>query len=143
MARLKDVGFAERRENATNTRLALVKKMQERLASPDVEAKLAERHAIVEARNQRIAIKEEERRQEEARLAALRAEEEARLAAERAAEEARLEVIRQEEERLREEKRKEMAARATSRAAAALAELTSARSRDSRYPARKQARQAS
>ena len=140
---MMDVGFAERRETATNHRLALVKKMQERLASPDVEARLAERHQIAEARNQRIAVKEEALRQEEERLAAVRAAEEARLEAERVAEEVRLEAIRQEEERLREEKRKEMAARATSRAAAVLADLTSVRSRDSRYPARKQQRQAS
>jgi len=122
--------------------MALVKKMQDRLSSPDVEEKLAERRAIIEARNQRNAIKEEARRQEEARLAAIRAEEEARLAAERAAEEARLEELRREEERKREEERREAAARATARAAAVLADLTNAKAkRDARYAARK-ARQA-
>ena len=139
---MMDVGFAERRESATNNRLALVKKMQERLASPGVEEKLAERRQIVEARNERNAIKEEARRQEEERLAVLRAEEEARLAAERAAEEARLEALRQEEERKREDDRKEAAARATARAASVLADLAQAKQkRDDRYAARK-ARQA-
>ena len=97
---------------------------------------------IVEARNERNAIKEEARRQEEERLAVLRAEEEARLAAERAAEEARLEELRQAEERKREEDRKEAAARATARAASVLADLAQAKQkRDDRYAARK-ARQA-
>lgn len=134
MARLKDVGFAERRESAVNTRLEQFKKMQARLASPETEAKLAERHAVVAARNERNAIKEEARRAEEARLAAIRAAEEARLEAERQAqreaEERRLQAIREAEERKREEERARLAASPSARAARALAELTSARMRN-------------
>lgn len=142
MARLKDVGFAERRESAVNTRLELIKKMQARLASPDIEAKLAERSAIVEARNQRLAEKEEIRRQEEAREAAIRAEHEAKLAAERAVEEARLAAERAEQERRKEEEKAAAAARANARAGRVLTDLAEAKAkRDARYAARK-ARQA-
>ena len=142
LARLKDVGFAERRESATNTRMALIKKMQERLASPDVEAKLAERSVLVEARNRRLAEKEEIRRQEEAKEAAVRAEHEAKLAAERAAEEARLAAEHAEQERIREEEKAAAAVRANARASRVLTDLADAKAkRDARYAARK-ARQA-
>ncbi len=138
MARLKDVGFAERRDTAVNKRMELIKKMQERLASPDVEAKLAERKVIVEARNQRLAEKEEIRRQEEAKEAAIRAEIEAREAAEREAERIRLEA-EQEAERLRQEEEKAAAAaRANARAGRVLADLAEAKAkRDAKYAARK------
>ena len=131
---MQDVGFAERRETAVNTRLELFKKMQARLSSPDIEAKLAERRAIVEARNERNAAKEEARRKEEARLAAIRAAEEAALEAERQAkreaEERRLQAIREAEERKREEERARLAASPSARAARVLAVLTSARVRN-------------
>lgn len=142
MARLKDVGFAERRETAVNTRLALVKKMQERLAGSDIESKLAERHVIVEARNRRLAEKEEIRLQEEARLAAIRAEEEAKLAAERAAEEVRLAAEREAEAKRLEEEKAAATARANARAGRVLSDLAEAKAkRDAKYAARK-ARQA-
>ncbi len=142
MARLKDVGFAERRDTAVTKRMELIKKMQERLASPDIEAKLAERKVIVDARNQRLAEKEEIRRQEEARDAAIRAEIEAREAAEREAERLRIEA-EQEAERLRlEEEKAAAAARANARAGRVLADLAEAKAkRDAKYAARK-ARQA-
>ncbi len=142
MARLKDVGFAERRDTAVSKRMEMMKKMQERLASPDVEAKLAERKVIVEARNQRLAEKEEIRRQEEAREAAIRAEIEAREAVEREAERIRLEA-EQEAERVRLEEEKAAAfARANARAGRVLADLAEAKAkRDAKYAARK-ARQA-
>lgn len=134
MARLKDVGFAERRESAVNSRLEQFKKMQARLSSPETEAKLAERNAVVEARNKRLAIKEEARRKEEERLAAIRAAEEAAREAERKAaeeaEERRLQAIREAEERKREEERARLAASPSARAARALAELTTARMRN-------------
>ncbi len=130
---MKDVGFAERRESAVNSRLENFKRMQARLASPEVEEKLAERRAIVEARQQREAIKEEARRKEEERLDAIRAAEEAKREAEREAirlaEERRLQAEREAEERRREEERARLAASPAARAARALAELTGTRSR--------------
>ena len=98
LARNLDVGFAERRESAVSKRLELVKKMQERLSSPESEAKAAEHRLLVEARNKRLAIKEEARREEDARLAAIRAEQEARLAAERRAREEEERRVREAEE---------------------------------------------
>lgn len=131
MARLKDVGYAERREAAVNSRLEQFKKMQARLGSPEIEAKLAERKAIVDARNKREAEKEAIRRQEEERLAAIRAAEEARLEAERETlrqeEQRRLEAERAAEERRREAEKARLAASPAARAARALAELTGSR----------------
>lgn len=133
MARLKDVGFAERRDAAVNSRLELVKKMQERRASPEAEHRASEHRAIVEARNKRNAERDELRRQEEARLAAIRAAEQAKIDEERR--------IREEEERLRleaeqaaeqarlEAERARLAASSSARNARALAELTFARMR--------------
>ena len=142
MARLKDVGFAERRESAVNKRMELMKKMQERLASPDVEAKLAERSVVVEARNARLAEKEEIRRQEEAKEAAIRAEIAAKLAAEREAERLRLEAEAEAERIRQEEEKAAAAARANARAGRVLADLAEAKAkRDAKYAARK-ARQA-
>ena len=138
---MQDVGFAERRESAVNTRLEQFKKMQARLASPDVETKLAERRAVVEARNKREADKDEARRKEEERVAAIRAAEEAKLEAEREAqreeERLRLEAERAAEERRREAERARLAASPSARAARALAELTGTRGKRSNEPARK------
>jgi hypothetical protein len=128
---LKDVGFAERRETAVNTRLEQFKKMQARLASSEVEDKLAERRLVVEARNKREAAKDEARRQEEERIEAIRAAEEAKLEAEREAkrqeEQRRLEAERAAEERRREAEKARLAASPAARAARALAELTGTR----------------
>jgi hypothetical protein len=133
LARMQDVGFAERREAAANTRLEQFKKMQARLASPEIEQKLAERRAIVEARNEREAIKEEARRKEEERLAAIRAAEEAKREAERLArleeERLRLEAEKAAEERRREAEKARLAASPAARAARALAELTVGRTK--------------
>jgi hypothetical protein len=138
LARLQDVGFAERRESAVNKRSELLKKMQERLASPDVEAKLAERHEIAEARAKRVAEKEDIRRQEEARLAAIRAEDEARIAAEQEVERLRLEAEREAEEKRLEEERAAYAANANARASRVLSDLAEAKAkRDAKYAARK------
>ena len=131
MARNLDVGFAERRESAVSKRLELVKKMQERLASPESGAKAAEHRALVEARNKRVAIKEEARRQEEARLAAIRAEEQARLAAERRAreEDERLahEAAEAEKQRKIEAEKARLAASSAARGARALADIMTKR----------------
>lgn len=128
---MRDVGFAERRESAVNSRLEQFKKMQARLASPEVEAKLAERRAIVEARNKREAEKAEARRLEEERLAAIRAAEEAKREAERERqreeERLRLEAERKAEEERREAEKARLAASPAARAARALAEITTAR----------------
>jgi hypothetical protein len=128
---MQDVGFAERREAAVTTRLEQFKKMQARLSSPEVEARLAERKAIVEARNKRLAEKEEARRKEEERLAAIRAAEEAKREAEREAqreaERRRLEAERAAEEQRRAEEKARLAASPAARAARALAELSTGR----------------
>lgn len=138
---MKDVGFAERRESAVNSRLEQFKKMQARLASPEVEQKLAERRAVVEARNKREAAKEEARRKEEERLAAIRAAEEAKREAEREAirqeEQRRLEAERAAEERRREAEKARLAASPSARAARALAELTATRGKRGSEPTRK------
>ena len=142
MARLKDVGFAERRESAVNKRMELMKKMQERLASPDVEEKLAERRVIVEARNQRLAEKEEIRRAEEAREAAIRAEHDAKIAAEAEAERVRVTAEREAEERRKEEEKAAIIAASSARAARVIEDMAEAKiRRDAKYAARK-ARQA-
>ncbi len=128
-----DVGFAERRDAAVKTRLELVKKMQERIASPESEARSAEHRKVVQARNLRDAEKEERRRQEEARLASIRAAEQAKLDAERRAREEeerlRLEAERAaEHERLEAEKAR-LAASSSARAARALAEIMTTRTK--------------
>lgn len=126
-----DVGFAERRESAASKRLELVKKMQERLASPESEAKAAEHRSTVEARNKRVSIKEEARRVEDARLAAIRAEEEARLAAERHArdeeERMRREAEEAEKQRKIEAEKARLAASSAARGARALADIMTKR----------------
>ena len=131
MARNLDVGFAERRESAVSKRLELVKKMQERLSSPESEAKAAEHRALVEARNKRVAIKEEARRKEEARLAAIRAEEDAKLAAElraRQEEERRVrEAEEAEKQRKIEAEKARLAASSAARGARALADIMTKR----------------
>ncbi len=131
MARSLDVDFAERRDSAVNSRLALVKKMQERMASPESEARAAEHRKIVQARNKRDAAKEEARRQEQARLAAIRAAEQARIEAERRAREEeerlRFEAERAAEEARLEAERARLAASSSARAARALADIMSAR----------------
>ena len=131
MARSLDVGFAERREAATSSRLALVKKMQERVSSPESEARAAEHRKIVQARNQRDAEKEERRKQEEARVAAIRAAEQAKLDAERRAREEeeriRLEAERAAEEARLEAERARLAASSSARAARTLAEVMGTR----------------
>ena len=124
---MMDVGFAERREAAVNSRLALVKKMQERIASPDRDARIDEHRKVVQARNQRDAEKEERRRREEARLAAIRAAEQAKLEAERLAREeeerVRLEAERAAEQARLEAEKARLAASGSARAARALAEV--------------------
>lgn len=131
MARNLDVGFAERRETAVSKRLELVKKMQERLASPESEAKAAEHRVMVEARNKRVAIKEEARRQEEMRVAAIRATEEARVAAERRAREEEERLAREAEEaekqRKLEAEKARLAASSAARGARALADIMTKR----------------
>ena len=131
MARNLDVGFAERRESAVSKRLELVKKMQERLSSPESEAKAAEHRTLVEARNKRLAIKEEARRVDEARLSAIRAEEEARLAAERRAREEEERRVREAEEAEKQRKieaeKARLAASSAARGARALADIMTKR----------------
>ncbi len=131
LARNLDVGFAERRESAVSKRLELVKKMQERLSSPESEAKSSEHRALVEARNKRVAIKEEARRQEEARLHAIRMEEEARLAAERHAREEEERRVREAEEAEKQRKieaeKARLAASSAARGARALADIMTKR----------------
>ncbi len=144
MARSLDVDFAERRESATSSRLALVKKMQERIASPESEARAAEHRKIVQARNKRDAERDESRRQEQARLAAIRAAEQAKLEAERRAREEeeriRLEAEQAAEQARLEAERARLAASSSARAARALAEIMTARpKRGSGDGARRQA----
>lgn len=143
LARNLDVGFAERRESAVNSRLELVKRMQERLADPESEARAAEHRKVVEARNKRLAEKEEIRRQEAARLAAICAAEEAKLAEERRQrdEEERLRLeAEQEAERVRLEAEKaRLAASSSARAARALAEVMTMRPKRGGDSVRRQA----
>ena len=126
-----DVGFAERREAAVKTRLELVKKMQERIASPESEARAEEHRKVVQARNKRDAEREEQRRQEEARLAAIRAAEQAKLEEERLAREEeeriRLEAEHAAEQARLEAERARLAASSSARAARALAEIMTSR----------------
>lgn len=144
MARSLDVDFAERRESATSSRLALVKKMQERMASPESEARAAEHRKVVQARNKRDAEKDELRRQEQARVAAIRAAEQAKLEAERRAREEeeriRLEAAQAAEQARLEAERARLAASSSARAARALADIMTARpKRGSGDGARRQA----
>lgn len=128
---MMDVGFAERRESAVNTRLELFKKMRERLSSPETETKLAERRVLVEARNRRNAEKEEIRRKEQARVAAIRAAEEAQREAERRAKEEeerrRIEAAQAKEAARLAAEKERLANSSNARAARALADLMSGR----------------
>ena len=143
MARSLDVDFAERRDAAVNSRLALVKKMQERMASPESEARAAEHRKVVQARNKRDAERDEARRQEQARLAAIRAAEQAKIEAERRAREEeerlRLEAERAAEEARLEAERARLAASSSARAARALADIMNARPKRGGADVRRQA----
>ena len=138
---MQDVGFAERRESAVKHSFwNSSRRCRPAWRAPEVEAKLVERRAVVDARNKREAEKEEARRQEEERLAAIRAAEEAKLEAEREAkreeERLRLEAQQAAEERRREAEKARLAASPSARAARALAELTGSRNKRSE-PTRK------
>ncbi len=88
--------FADRQSAAAEARKALLEKFKNRPPedSPEVQARKAERAAILRAREEREAAKAAARAVEQARLAQIKAEQEAREAAERAAREAQLEAER-------------------------------------------------
>ncbi len=82
--------FTDRQAAAAEARKALLDKFKTRPSEDDpaVQARRAERAAILKAREEREAVKAAARAEEEARQAVIRAEREAREAAERAAREA-------------------------------------------------------
>lgn len=110
--------FSERASASADAKRAVLAKFQSRpaLDDPDVQARAAERKAIADARDVRMAERRAEREAEAARLAA---EREAQLAAE---------AIRRKEEEAE-------AAEAAKRAA--LLKLEQKAARDARYAARK------
>lgn len=116
MAFLRGKDFNDRREDAESARKAMLERFKARtpIDDPELQAKLAERAAIAEARDQRRMEREAAKKAEEARIAA------EKLAAEIA------EMERRE---------REAAIRASEKLALAEAQKSA---RDLRYAARKQ-----
>ncbi|RXF75299.1 DUF6481 family protein [Hansschlegelia zhihuaiae] len=98
---MKEDTFQSRQDNARDAKQKLLERFRAIASDPAIEAKKAERAAVVAAREARLAAKAEEQRRaaeakaaEERRIAEEKAAEERRIAEEKAAEEARLEAER-------------------------------------------------
>ena len=129
MGTFNNANFNDRKDAAAAAKAAMLAKLRERpgVDDPVVQAKLAERRAIIEAREKREAEREAARKEKEAREAEARARQAAAEAEAEAERQRQLEA----EQRALEEARLQRAAKIIADEAARKA------ARDARYAARK------